>query len=184
MVATMDCTAEAAAEKVPPKTAFQLGLPVLRLQPKNGFLGACRQEHLQDHNSNEQIGLPTALCNSPKKARRYSDNNFLPDGGNCGWHCKPARPQTVTHLVLPVGLQKLPEDEEKTGSQSVAATHTTHSPVLLAVCSIAGLERHTPQNAPHLLQHEGLESAVQIVAVSHTTHSPILLAAGSIAGLE
>lgn len=88
------------------------------------------------------------------------------------------------HLVLLAGLPKLPEDEEKTGSQIVAANHTARSLVLFAVASIAGLVRRTPRIAPHLLRHAGLGSALCIVAATHTARSAVLLAVGSIAGLQ
>jgi len=88
------------------------------------------------------------------------------------------------HLVLLVGLPELPEDVEKTGSQIVAATHTARSAVLLAVVSIAGLQKRTPRVALHLLRDDGLGSALCcIVAATHTTHLPVLLADAPVAAV-
>lgn len=94
---------EAVAEKEPRKTAFERSLRplVLTLQPKNGFLGL----HLKDQDS-----PMIAPCSSPEKVHRCLDNSFLPNADNCGGHCRPACPQTVTHLVLRVVLSELTQD--------------------------------------------------------------------------
>lgn len=55
---------------------------------------------LQDHDLNEQLGLPIAVCNNQEPVLNESDNNSRPNAGICGWHCKTSCFLAVTQLLV------------------------------------------------------------------------------------
>jgi len=73
-----------------------------RVAPKTG-IAPVPGIPLQDHDLNEQLGLPIAVCNNQEPVLNQSDNNSRPNAGICGWHCKTSCCLAVTQLL--VGIQ-------------------------------------------------------------------------------